>query len=254
MLCPLLSLQHHHPSSNTFRAPPGKSLLTSLLASSLAHPPSFPQRHYPLSFAIRITSESLPWPPRPSMEPFPGCVQPQAPLASHLMLHHVGPFVSPEYAQFIPALEPLCLIPLPGCWPHKIDTRSFFQALQRCSGDTQFKVAPCRPLSAYLLYLHCSQNILHPSLLFSVPWKAAPPIDCTVWLPCLLAASWVLPMRSESLGASLGVSSLPLPASASQFHTFKSAAPARRLLSKGSSNTTSSPRCNTPFIPSVLLQ
>lgn len=147
-LCALLPLQHHHASSDTFRASPGncRNLLTSLLASSLAHPPCFPQRHSPLSFAIRITSESLPWPPKPFMELPLGCVQPQPPLFPYLSLDRCSAMRAPSCAlnTFSSSLHwNLCVCPSLCLDAGHIYTRSFFRAVQRHPGATQFKVAPC---------------------------------------------------------------------------------------------------------------
>lgn len=105
------------------------------------------------------------------------------------------------------------------------------EAVQRSFGATRLKVATCRPLSAYPLTCTVPRATLHSSLPFSGPWKADPTksLYCLAWLRCL----WVLPRRPESLGQAWGkpgaglgqawgrpgVSSLPLPALASQSHT-----------------------------------
>lgn len=153
---------------------------------------------------MRITSESLLWPPRPSMGLVPGSVQPQPPPppTSHSALHQAGPFVSPECTQVTPALEPLYLLSsLPGCRPDKLCAGSCFLPgkLKQCRGlsgplDRKWPHAdPSLHILLPALSPEPSSTPPYPSL---DPGRLTPPKACTAWLRCL----WVLPTRSESLG------------------------------------------------------
>lgn len=167
-----------------------------------------------------------------SMEPLPGCVQPQPPLfpCRSLDAPPCGPFVCPEHTQFIPALDPLCpLFPLSGCWPHL--HKELPPSCADILGPLDLKWPHADPSLHILFTCTVPRAILHPSLAFAVPWKAAPP--CTV-----LSGSLVSGMPACSAWGRSG-------SRLSQFQHLNSIPSNLQLLSGGSSARVPA----TPLLP-----